>query len=109
VLRGAGLAVDVAGNGAVACDMVLAAERDGRQYDVILMDMQMPEMDGYTATRTLRSAGFQGAIIAVTAHAMAADIQPCLAAGCDDYCAKPIRIRTLLDKVEQHLSAGARR
>jgi PAS domain S-box-containing protein len=84
--------VDVAGNGKQA----VAAVRD-TEYDVVLMDCQMPEMDGYTAAGTIRgmSKGCTLPIFAMTAHAMAEDRQRCLDAGMDDYLSKPISTERL--------------
>jgi len=88
-LRRAGVDVEVADNGQMAVDRTLAASAEGRPFDLVLMDMQMPVLDGYSATQQLRSRGYQGPIIAVTAHALAGDRERCLAAGCSDYVSKP--------------------
>ena len=91
VLGEAGLVVEGAENGAVACEMVAA-----NSYDIVLMDMQMPVMDGYTATRTLRGHGCSLPILALTANAMKGFEAECLAVGCSGYITKPIDIDALL-------------
>jgi signal transduction histidine kinase/CHASE1-domain containing sensor protein/FixJ family two-component response regulator len=111
LLRKAGAEVVVAENGQAALDkLVLAGSpADGQQtpcfapFDVVLMDIQMPVLDGYEATRRLRALGYRGPIIALTAHAMSQDRQQCLDAGCDDYLAKPIEQRALLERVAQYV------
>ncbi len=102
VLRKAGAEVTIAPDGQAAFEQAMKALRQGQPYDVILMDMQMPELDGYQATRKLREQGYKGPIIALTAHAMAGDRDKCISAGCDDYATKPVQRRTLLEMIYQH-------
>jgi CheY-like chemotaxis protein/HPt (histidine-containing phosphotransfer) domain-containing protein len=102
ILRKAGVEVETAENGRVAVEKALA-----RRFDAILMDMQMPQLDGYQATRQLRQSGYRGPIIALTAHAMAEDCQKCLAAGCDEYLTKPVDRAALLSALAQRLSGPA--
>jgi CheY-like chemotaxis protein len=102
VLRKAGAEVTLADNGRSAADMVLTAWRAKHPYDLILMDMQMPVLDGYNATKLLRRRGYPGAIVALTAHAMSGDRERCLAVGCDDYASKPINRTQLLRLVRKY-------
>ena len=90
LLKKAGAEVTLADNGQIGMELALEAIDVARPFDVILMDMQMPVMDGYAATRNLRQEGYTGAIVALTAHTMAHDRQKCLDAGCNDYTSKPI-------------------
>jgi len=101
ILRRAGYEVDLAENGRIAVERVFAAIESGRPYGLVLMDMQMPEMDGYTATETLRERGVETPIIALTAHAMQGDRERCINAGCSDYTTKPIDRVRLLTMVAQ--------
>jgi PAS domain S-box-containing protein len=104
LLKKAGLDVAAVENGQLAVEAALAAdEAGGKPFDVILMDVQMPVLDGYDATRRLRALGYAGRIVALTANAMSEDCQRCLDSGCDDYLAKPFRHEDLLEIVTRHL------
>jgi signal transduction histidine kinase/FixJ family two-component response regulator len=91
VLERAGVLIQTAENGQQAIEMAL-----NQPFDLILMDMQMPVIDGYNATRKLRETGLTIPIIALTAHAMREDEQKCLAVGCTGYLTKPIESERLV-------------
>jgi CheY-like chemotaxis protein len=107
-LAKAGMHASIASNGMEAIDLALASQRSGDPFHLILMDMQMPELDGYEATRRLRREGWRGPIVALTAHAMSGDRERCIEAGCDEYLAKPIDRRSLLEIVQRLASREAR-
>ncbi|MCH6583433.1 MAG: response regulator [Proteobacteria bacterium] len=100
VLEDYGLTVDEAGTGRIGVEMATATD-----YDLILMDLQMPEMDGFTATRMLRDGGLKTPIIALTANAMKGFEQECLDAGFTEYLTKPIDIDRFISKLAQMLDA----
>ncbi len=91
----AGARVDVANNGNEGVAKALAGD-----FDAILMDIQMPVLDGYEATRQLRHQGYQAPIIALTAHALTEEREKSIEAGCNDHLSKPVEFNVLID----HLS-----
>ena len=97
-LGDAGALVTSALDGRIAVDLATT-----QTFDLILMDMQMPVMDGYAATMELRRRGLTIPIIALTAYAMAEDREKCLASGCNAYLSKPVQEETLLRTVNQYL------
>jgi CheY-like chemotaxis protein len=108
LLRKAGADVEIAEDGQAALERVAAAALAGNPYQLILMDMQMPRMDGYTATKELRQRGVHAPIVALTAHAMSTDRERCLAAGCTDYLSKPIQRGCLLAMCARHIGGNSR-
>jgi signal transduction histidine kinase/ActR/RegA family two-component response regulator len=102
ILTKAGAAVDLAVNGSEALERVEAAPSVDLAYDVILMDIQMPVMDGYTATRELRRRGCTTPILALTAHAMKSDAERSLHAGCNEHLTKPIERSKLFAAIRRH-------
>ena len=97
LLQKVGAEVTVVENGREA---VMQATQS--RFDLILMDMQMPVMDGYEATRHLRQQQYPGAIVALTAHACEGDRQACIEAGCDGYATKPVNLPALVATVLEH-------
>lgn len=98
-LRSAGASVQIANHGEEALEREQEARSVGQALDLILMDMQMPVLDGYSAARRLRQTGCKTPIIALTAHAMSGDRDLCLEAGCDGYLTKPVTRRDLISTV----------
>jgi len=99
ILNKAGYDVDQAANGQIALDMVNNSNNNGEPYCLILMDMQMPVMDGYQATKRLRADGCMIPIVALTANAMGGDREKCLAAGCTEFDTKPYNRKGLVAKI----------
>src|SRR5580765_4757426 len=107
-LKPSGYSVDLAGNGEVALQMCISGT-----YDVVLMDVQMPVMDGYSATRRIRQWEDENRarpvpILALTAHALPEEVQKSLDAGCTAHLTKPIRKATLLHAIEEHTRGRVR-
>ncbi len=101
ILTKAGYRVEVAGNGREAVEMFA---KDPDRFDLILMDIQMPEMDGLEATREIRRQGFADIpIVAMTANAMKGDREVCLEAGMNDYITKPVKRELVFEIIEKWL------
>ncbi len=97
-----GATVDVVENGQIALDLLRARPGD---YDLILMDVQMPVMDGFTATRLIRSElHLNTPIIAMTAGVLESERERCTASGMNDFIGKPIDVDEMIDKIRQHLA-----
>jgi len=89
-LRSAGATVEMVEDGGAAVDAVTRSLNEAHPYSIVLMDMQMPVLDGYRASSELRRKGYNGPIIALTAHAMLEDRVKCIKSGCSDYMSKPV-------------------
>ncbi|MCL2124508.1 MAG: response regulator [Oscillospiraceae bacterium] len=107
LLEDTGINIDVAENGLIAVEKFKA---NPEKYDIIIMDVQMPEMDGYEATISIRFLGTERAmnipIVAMTANVFKEDVEKCLAAGMDDHLAKPIEVGEVFKKINQYCRKG---
>lgn len=106
VLQQVGAEVTLVENGRQAVDSILEARDLGQPFDAVLMDMQMPVLDGYEAVRLLREAGYQGRVVALTAYAMSGDREKCLAAGCDDFVSKPVDVEQFIAALARHVGSS---
>ena len=104
MLRKAGATIETADNGQIALDIFNHAKATGNPFDMLLTDIQMPEMDGYMLASTLRDLDSTLPILALTAHAMPEDRKKCIDAGCDDYITKPINKENLIAKCAEWLN-----
>jgi PAS domain S-box-containing protein len=99
LLQSEGATVEEAEDGAEAVRMALSA---GKPFDALLMDMQMPVLDGLAATREMRARGYVRPIVALTANAFVRDMQECLAAGMNDYIVKPVKLNELVEVLRRN-------
>jgi len=109
LLSSIGVRVTASTNGKEAVRDVLEALRAGQPPDAVLMDMLMPVMDGYAATRELRRLGVKLPVVALTAFAMTGDREKCLAAGCDGYLTKPVLSETLFSELSAYYKSNPAR
>jgi signal transduction histidine kinase/ActR/RegA family two-component response regulator len=107
LLRKVGATVELAENGVQARDLAREALAKGEPFAVVLMDMEMPEMDGLTATRELRTGGYALPIVALTAHALASEHDKARDAGCDDILTKPVDKAKLIATAAKYAAAAA--
>lgn len=98
-----GVHPEFAENGKQACDKVFARRAENESYDLVILDMQMPVMDGYEATALLKAEGITTPIVALTAAALSNDIERCLAAGCDQVLVKPVDFNEIRSLFAQYL------
>ncbi|TWT64801.1 CheR family methyltransferase [Allorhodopirellula solitaria] len=101
LLTAAGATVDECEDGQIAVNYFHDCLKGGRCPDLILLDMQMPNLDGYETARQIRKLGYTGPIVALTADAMQGDMNECLQAGCNDYLSKPIDAKKLIGMVQR--------
>ncbi|WP_412067181.1 response regulator [Rubrivirga sp. IMCC43871] len=108
ILDRLGFDADVAANGAEAIQSLRALDAQGHPYDLVLMDIQMPDMDGLAATRAIRADASirQPRIVALTANAMEGDREACIDAGADDYLSKPVKLDDLRGVLAAHAGDG---
>jgi PAS domain S-box-containing protein len=104
ILQKMNVHVELVADGRQACEKAIESTKEGRPYDLILMDVRMPGMDGLEATRWLRAHDWRGPIIALTAHAMVGDREKCLEAGCNDYLGKTTPLPQLRAVIARHLA-----
>lgn len=107
LLEQRGFSVTLADDGVSACKLLKKEVPEHRQFDLVLMDIQMPLMDGFETARWFRREGYEGAIIALTAKASSEDERACLDAGMNDFLCKPINARGLIERIHRWL--GQRR
>lgn len=101
ILTRAGATVEECEDGLLAIESITACFKNGGCPDLILLDMQMPNLDGYSTAKRLRSLGYSGPIVALTADAMQGDMNKCIEAGCNDYLSKPINAEQLIRLVSE--------
>jgi PAS domain S-box-containing protein len=104
LLRRAGAEVSIAENGQVAVELAMDRREKGSHFSMVLMDMQLPVLDGYEATRVLRRLGYGAPIIALTAYATPSEMERCLEAGCNEALGKPVEPSRLLNFVSRWAS-----
>jgi signal transduction histidine kinase/sensor domain CHASE-containing protein/ActR/RegA family two-component response regulator len=109
IVEHTGIAIECAGNGREACELF---EKNNESYDMIFMDIQMPEMDGFDATKNIRAQGTEWAknvpIVAMTANVFREDIEKCLRAGMNDHIGKPVSQEEIMGKMKKYLLPGTR-
>jgi signal transduction histidine kinase/DNA-binding response OmpR family regulator len=107
ILEGVGLEVDCVASGRAALEYAMTSAVAGRSYDVILLDVQIPELDGCETARRLRQRGWHAPIVAFTSSVLPSDLQDCIEAGCNDCIAKPFQPEELCEKIASYLGLAA--